>query len=177
MTATVRQLLIRKLKDSDVEAIYESVVESRAEIAAWMDWCHESYGIEDAKTWVELTTAWHSEKSQFHFGICSVDGQFLGGVGLSHVNDQAKCANLGYWVRSSATGENVAPEAVRQIAKWAFANTDLQRLEVVAATENTRSLRVAEKAGAIKEGMLRSRIRVFGKSYDATMYSIIRDDF
>lgn len=141
-----------------------------------MDWCHDNYGIEDAKTWIELTTNWHSEGSQFQFGIFESAGRFLGGIGLSHINHQAKCANLGYWVRTSAAGEGIAPEAVRQIAKWAFSNTDLQRLEVVAATENLRSIRVAEKAGAFKEGILRSKISVFGRHYDGAMYSIVRGD-
>lgn len=58
--------------------------------------------------------------------------------------DQAKCANLGYWVRTSATGSGVAPIAVRQAATRAFSTTELHRLEIVVAVKNVRSIRVAE---------------------------------
>lgn len=172
----MRRIAIRKLVESDAEAIREAVLESRQEIAKWMDWCHSDYGIEDATSWAKLAENSHRDGSQFQFGIVDSDDRYLGGVGLSHINDQAKCANLGYWIRTSAAGNGVAPEAVLQVASWAFSNTDLQRLEIVVATENKRSVRVAEKVAAQKEGVLRSKVRVFGQYYDGVMYSIVRDD-
>lgn len=173
----MRRIAIRKLIESDAEAIREAVAESREQISKWMDWCHKNYDIEDARSWAKLAETSHKEGSQFQFGIIEHNGRYLGGVGLSHINDQAKCANLGYWVRTSAAGSGVAPEAVRQAATWAFSNTDLHRLEIVIAVENARSIRVAEKVGAVKEGVLRSKVRVFDQYFDGVMYSIVRGDY
>ena len=83
-------------------------------------------------------------------------------------------ANLGYWVRSSAAGRGVAPAAVRLLADWAFRETDLLRLEIVAAVGNRRSQRVAEKAGAIREGVLRDRLLLHGQPHDVVIYAILR---
>jgi RimJ/RimL family protein N-acetyltransferase len=63
--------------------------------------------------------------------------------------------------------------AARLVAEYAFRETDLIRLEIVCAVANTRSQRVAEKVGAVREGMLRSRRLSSGPS-DAAMYSLVR---
>jgi RimJ/RimL family protein N-acetyltransferase len=83
-------------------------------------------------------------------------------------------ANLGYWVRTSATRQGVATEAVRQVAEFAFGNTDLVRLEIVCAVGNDASQRVAERAGAAREGALRHRLLLHGQPVDAVMYSLVR---
>jgi len=44
------------------------------------------------------------------------------------------------------------------------------------ATGNTRSLRVAEKAGAQREGFLRNRLLIQDKAHDAVMHSLIPQD-
>ena len=50
----------------------------------------------------------------------------------------------------------------------------LIRLELVIEPQNTASQRVAEKAGAKREGLLRNRLTINGKSRDAWMYSFIQ---
>jgi ribosomal-protein-serine acetyltransferase len=77
-------------------------------------------------------------------------------------------------VRTSATGHGVAAEAVRQVAAFAFGTTDLVRLEIVCAVGNEASQRVAERAGAMREGVPRHRLLLHGQSVDAVMYSLVR---
>ena len=77
-------------------------------------------------------------------------------------------------MRTSAAGHGVARTAVTQVAAWAYAHTDLMRLEIIAATGNVASQRVAEHAGARREGVLRSRLFVRGQFQDAVVFSIVR---
>jgi ribosomal-protein-serine acetyltransferase len=49
-------------------------------------------------------------------------------------------------------------------------------MEIVIEPENLASLRVAEKAGAISEGYLRSRLFMRGESRDAVMFSLVPED-
>jgi RimJ/RimL family protein N-acetyltransferase len=106
--------------------------------------------------------------------ILDPSDRFLGAIGLNNIDPVNPRANLGYWVRTSAKGRGVATEAVRRIVEWSFANTPLVRLEVVVSVENAPSLRVAEKAGAIREGVLRSRILLHGRMHDAVMFAFIK---
>jgi ribosomal-protein-serine acetyltransferase len=94
--------------------------------------------------------------------------------GLNQLRPEHRLANLGYWVRTSATGRGVATAAVRQLARFAFRETDLIRLELVVAADNAASHRVAEKADALREGPAHDRLYIHGKAHDAVVYALLR---
>ncbi len=73
------------------------------------------------------------------------------------------------------TRRGVATTAVRAIRDWAFDRTNLIRLEILIAAGNVASHRVAERAGAIREGVLQRRLVLHEIAHDATMFSITRD--
>lgn len=112
----------------------------------------------------------------FDFAVIDAAGRYVGGCGLNQIQRANAVANLGYWTRSSASGCGMAPAAVRMLIAWAFQNTNLNRLEILVAVANTRSLRVAEKVGAHRDAVLRQRLIVDGRPSDAVPYSVLRAD-
>jgi RimJ/RimL family protein N-acetyltransferase len=95
---------------------------------------------------------------------------------LSHVDHKHRMANLGYWVRASRTGRGIAAAAVASAARFAFQRLDLNRLELVVPEANAASIRVAERVGAKREGLLRKRLVLEGEPRDALLYSLIEED-
>jgi RimJ/RimL family protein N-acetyltransferase len=168
------EVRIRPYAAADAAGLDEAARESHADVFPWLAWCHAAYGLEEAKAWAESRPRLFARGDSYDFVIADSAGRFLGGCGLNQVNRIHRFANLGYWVRSSAMGSGVAPAAIRLLAAFAFAETDLERLEIVCALGNTRSQRAAEKAGAAREGLLRARLLVHGRPHDAVMYSIVR---
>lgn len=166
-------LALRPYELSDAYAFHEAAVESQPDLHPWMPWCHPEYSLQEAADWVTMQVAAFEEKTAFEFFIVDAAGRPLGGCGLSQIDARNRRANLGYWIRSSATGHNRAAEAVRLLVRWGRENTDLERIEVVVATGNQRSLRVAEKAGAVQEGILRNRLYLNGVFHDAVMFAFV----
>lgn len=165
---------IRPYVLADAPALYDAARESVGEVHLWLPWCHPEYKLDDAQTWIRGQIEAFANRTTFSFVVEDEGGRMLGGCGLNQINEVHRLANLGYWIRTSAAGQGIAPQAVRLLAEWAFAETNLQRLEIVVAVANTRSHRVAEKAGALREGVLRSRLYVHDQPQDAVMYSIVR---
>jgi ribosomal-protein-serine acetyltransferase len=62
-------------------------------------------------------------------------------------------------------------------ARFGLDTVGLQRFEIVVETTNVASLRVAEKAGAHHEGILRNRLNSYGVPRDVVMFSLIPQDF
>jgi RimJ/RimL family protein N-acetyltransferase len=150
--------------------------ESFEDVSPWMPWCHANYSQSDAAAWIQDTLDGHQTGSMYDFAIIDGAGRYAGGCGINQISVVTGVANLGYWVRSSSAGRGIAVAAVLQLVPWAFQNTPLHRLEVVAAVENLRSQRVAEKAGAHRDAVLRKRVLVAGNTSDAVLYSILRPD-
>ncbi len=165
---------IRPYLPADVSLHFEAVRESQAELAPWMPWCHPGYSLEDSRGWVESQLVAFRDGVEYEFVITGADNRLLGGCGLNHIDRANLRANLGYWVRSTCCGRGIAVAAVKLLVAWAFAQTDLVRLEVIASVENVASQRVAEKAGALREGVLRSRLQLHGRRHDAAGYSFGR---
>lgn len=165
---------VRLYELADAEELQAAVLESASEVGRWMGWCHPRYSLDDARHWILAQQELTRKELAYEFAIRSATGGFLGGCGVNNVNRANRFANLGYWVRTSAMGRGVAPAAVRLVADRVFRETDLIRLEIVCAIGNIRSQRVAEKVGAIREGVLRSRLHIPAGPSDAVMYSLIR---
>jgi RimJ/RimL family protein N-acetyltransferase len=70
----------------------------------------------------------------------------------------------------------VASRAVRLVSEWALRELSVPRIELVADVANNGSIRVAEKAGYIREGVLRSRALLGGARRDVVLFSLLPDD-
>ena len=166
---------LRQYQQNDVDAIYEAVMESKAELSPWMLWCHEDYSRQDAETWVEgRPGAWDRNES-WSFVVVEPIGTLLGTCGIHRIDLLNGVGELGYWVRSSITRQGIATDATRKLCQWAFAEKGLHRIEIIMSVENTASQRVAEKAGAVREGILRQRLLLNGRRHDATMFAVLND--
>ena len=162
----------------DIDSLYQAVRESIPEVSLWMNWCHPGYSIEESRTWVEGRAERWDRGTAYDFAITkATGGQYCGGCGLSHLWFDTGLANLGYWVRTSETRKGTATAATLLLARFAFNELKLNRLEIIAAVGNMASLRVAEKAGATKEGVLRNRLVINGEPRDAVMLSLVPQDF
>jgi len=169
------QVEIRPYRPEDRNDLFGAVRESLEQIAPWMPWCHPDYSIEDANLWIETTLRASETGTMYDFAILSND-RIAGGCGINHINTQDRVANLGYWIRTSCTGQGIASFAVKLLIAWAFANTNLNRIEIVVAVGNHKSQRVAERVGARKDAILPMRTMANGCPSDAIMNSVLRPD-
>jgi RimJ/RimL family protein N-acetyltransferase len=97
----------------------------------------------------------------------------LGSLSLSEVRLDRGCAAIGYWLAPEARGRGAATHAVRLLARWAFAELGLARLELTCGPDNHASQQVAERCGFAREGLLRSHVPFKGARRDSVMYSLL----
>jgi ribosomal-protein-serine acetyltransferase len=167
-------ILLRPFKKHDAEDLYLAVRSSLKELGAWLPFAHENYSLYETKDWVRKTPAHWKKGSAYHFAICDMKtGEIIGVCGLNAFDEARIRANLGYWIRTDRTGQGIAVVSASLLAKWGFEILKLKRIEILVAVDNSRSLRVAEKAGATREGVLRNRLDIRGKLHDAVMHSLI----
>src|SRR5690349_18041472 len=176
-TLTNGVITLRPLDPADRDAMYAAVRESIAAISPWLPWCHPAYAPSETASFIASSSHWWAQRSQFVFGIFdAANGAYIGGTGVNQLNAQHRYANVGYWVRTSRTGQGLAPRALRLAARFAFETLGLVRVEIAVQPENFASRRVAEKAGATLEGIMRNRIYKRGRPCTAALYSLVPED-
>lgn len=173
------KIVLRKYRLDFAPLLFEAGAESRGgEFSRWMPWCGENYSIQESETFIKHSLAAWENSTEFNCAIFDAEtNEFLGGVGLNQFNTQHDFVNLGYWIRVSKQNRGTASAATRALAKAAFEDLPINRIEILAAIENIPSQKVAEKAGAIREGVLRKRLLIGKRLHDGVLFSFVREDF
>ncbi|GGB15338.1 GNAT family N-acetyltransferase [Agarivorans gilvus] len=172
-----QKVLIRPYLTEDASAHAQAVRETAELGERWLDWMQVDYPLEESMAWINLSKVALAKNLAFDMGIFAArGGEFLGAIAINRVEWNYRAANLGYWVKSSASGQGIATEAVRLMADYAFNALQLNRLELVVAERNFASRRVAEKAGAQFECLARARVIDLGKPSHAAVYSLLTED-
>ena len=170
------RITLRPLKPDDTDEFHAAIIESLPDLTMWLSY-QENHTIRDTENELnQCKDKWEADES-YSFAITdSFDSKIIGFCTLNRIDNQNRLANLGYWVRSSYTGKGIAPAATVLLAKWALNTCGFRRIELSIAQQNERSLRVAEKAGAYREGVLRNRFTTDNESRDVVIFSFIPGD-
>jgi len=170
------QVALRPFHPGDAAALLDAVVESGSTLSRYETWARPGFTLEDAQEYVDWWIVSRESGGAHYFAIEGPEGRFLGACGLSGIDRANRCAGLGFWVRTSASGRGVASEAAGLVVRFGFEHLGLERVEVTAAVDNAASRRVAEKIGARFEGILRHRLVLEDAPTDAVLYAVLRED-
>ena len=109
-----------------------------------------------------------------HWAI-EVDGHAVGGVGIDPGElEYIKSGRFGYWLGEAYWGCGIMSAVVQETSDYALRHFDLVRLEAPVYEWNPASMRVLEKCGFVREGLLRRSVFKDGEIIDAVMYAKVR---
>lgn len=132
------------------------------------------YTFDDAKFWINLA---QNQPQLTNFAII-INGEACGGIGIELMNGESRItAEIGYWLGEEHWGKGLMAEAVKLITKYAFEYFPLERLEAGVYDKNTASMRVLEKAGFVKEAILRRSVIKNDEVMDKHLYAIFRESY
>ena len=128
------------------------------------------------RVWLDRVLARRAEGTMEVFGAFDAGGTFVGMGLVPHLDAEACEAELGYSVLPAARGRGVATAILRTLTRWAFDEAHVQRATLIIDPGNAPSLRVAENAGYVREGVLRSLHQKGETRIDAQLWSRLPGD-
>lgn len=129
------------------------------------------------RTWLESYERGRADGTREGFAIvAAADGAFLGIAVLVKLDRDGRQTEAGYIVAPAARGRGVAVRALGLLTDWALTELALERVELRIATENAASLRVAERCGFVREGVLRSVHLKDERRNDLAVFSRLASD-
>lgn len=113
-----------------------------------------------------------------YFIFSAQGNRLLGGITIGNIrHGVSQSAHIGYWMGEKHAGKGYMQDATRTLLDHAFSAMRLHRIEAACIPGNTRSIRVLEKVGFTREGLLRSYLRINGAWQDHYLYSLIADEY
>jgi RimJ/RimL family protein N-acetyltransferase len=169
------RLFLRAPRAGDGTAINAAVVESFAELNAWMPWAREPQTIEDSELFARRAAVDFLSRANLPMLLFLHDGTLVGSSGMHNIDWTVPRFEIGYWCRTSLVGRGYVREAVAALTTMAFGRLAAARVEIRMDTRNVRSFRVPERLGFHLEGVLRNEARATdGGLRDTRVYALTR---
>ncbi|HEY2982014.1 MAG TPA: GNAT family N-acetyltransferase [Anaerolineales bacterium] len=167
------RLILRKPRVDDAPAIFEAYAQD-PEVTRHLTWrphrdLQETYAIIG-----RIIDSWTVGET-YSFAITLKHAEAL--VGMLAMHMEGSAIGLGYVLARTHWGNGYMTEAVRAVVDWALNQPDIFRVFATCGVENLASARVMEKAGMVREGLLRRHIvhpNVSDEPVDSFIYAIVR---
>nr|MBN2278749.1 GNAT family N-acetyltransferase [candidate division Zixibacteria bacterium] len=126
----------------------------------------------------ELAELWEKRKSFFIGGFDKSNQQFVVQVYVGLINGDLPEYQIGFFVDRGYEGQSYVTEAVRATLEFIFHYLEAHRVSAECDETNTRSIRVLERCGMVREGSLRENRRNADGSISGTLhYGLLKQEF
>jgi ribosomal-protein-serine acetyltransferase len=165
---------LRLLEEADAEELHALIETNRAYLAPWLPWA-TGQSFEDTLGFIRGTLSQASDNEGFQAAIV-LAGSIVGVVGFVTVDRANRSTRIGYWLDEGQQGNGTMTAAVRVLVDHALTTWQLNRVEIIVATENRRSRAIPERLGFREEGTLREYQLVGDRYLDCVSYSTLAPD-
>lgn len=105
------------------------------------------------------------------------DDQLVGTCGFNEHSQAHRWAELAYDLAQAHWGKGLMRQAVAAVLEWTFRQGLVERVHAFVRVDNSRSQRLLERSGFVREGCLRSYRVCRGQPHDFHVYALLRSDW
>ncbi len=158
-----------------VDEAFAALNESLAELQEYMPWAKSDNDRSDTELSIRRAVAAFVLREDLRYHMFDRrSGRFVGSTGLHRIKWSVPRFEIGYWVRTSATGKGFAKDAVRALTRTAFEQLGAKRVEIRCDDRNAASAAVAQACGYRFDGLLENfTVGTDGTARDERVYSLI----
>ncbi|MCO4851954.1 GNAT family N-acetyltransferase [Bacillus vallismortis] len=170
-------ITIRLLEPKDAERIAQLIIENQQRLGEWLFFAENP---SSAETYREtIIPDWRREYADMNSIEAGLlyDGSLCGMIGLHHLDQINRKAEIGYWIAQEYEGKGIMTAACRTIITYAFKELGLNRVALCAAVGNHKSRAIPERLGFQEEGIARDGLFVNGKYHDLVYYSLLKHEW
>ena len=168
-----KNLLLRRMYSADASALFKVLADD--EVTEFYD--DDAFtDISQASDQIEAWENGFKNKGCIRWGITRKDeGYIIGSCGYYGFHTWYRRASIGYELARNYWRQGIMTEALSAIIDYGFGEMELNRLEAVVMPENTASIKMLEKLGFRKEGLLEEYEKWGSKGFvDLCMFAMLR---
>jgi [ribosomal protein S5]-alanine N-acetyltransferase len=170
---TTSRLRLRQVREDDVETMHACFTNVEA-MRYWNTPVH-ARRIETERAvrrFIDCTPSYY----RFWAVADKTTDECLGLVNYHDGHIRNKRAAIGYIVNPAHCRQGVATEAVSTMVEFCFRELGLHRLQAFIHPDNAASLKLIERLGFRREGLLRENLRVGDEWRDDLLYALLSTD-
>lgn len=127
---------------------------------------------------VEECWTWLNKPGQNRFAVETLDGRLIGMCVLKDADEQSRHCMLGWLIgEKDARGQGYGSDMIRVLLKYAFEERGMARVALDTFGYNEGAIRLYERLGFVREGVLRENVYAMGRYWDGYFYSMLRGEY
>lgn len=157
------------------QAMFDMIRRDCEFLSRWMAWPIHTNRLEDYLEHVKRVGHDYAEGRGM---ACCIHyrGEPVGSAGFNTIDRSLRKATIGYWLSEMHQGRGIMTRTCRKLIDIAFAEWDLDKIEIPVAVENRPSRAVCERLGMEVEGVIRNAEHLNGRIVDHAYYALYRTD-
>ncbi len=163
------RLVLRDFELADAAAM--QVAEGHPDATRYQS--YEPRTVADCEAYIARDLASRVDRSCFDM-VMTLEGRYVGRAGLDVKLPERGMGELWFGVDRSVWGRGLAAEAAHALRAYGFATLKLHRVFIETDPRNVGMIRVAEKIGMEREGLLRKNVFIKGEWCDSLYYASLR---
>lgn len=168
------QIQLRPITLKDADSITKNVTPETARFST----VPYPYRRSDAVVYINDSKAKMKKGELVRLGIEDRKSKsIIGMVGLENINQDAKNAEIGYWLGKDYWGKGIMSEAVQLMTAYGFKTLKLKRIYARVFAPNIASSKLLEKIGYKKEGELRKHLKIGNRYLNELHYGLLSTEY
>lgn len=171
-----RRLIIREYTDEDWQAVYDYIKNP----AYWKFQAGEPPTEERVKALIQWAVREQKLSPRINYYLAATEaqtGDLIGEAVLKVMPPGHGQAEIGFGVVPAQWKKGYGTEIARAMVDTAFDTFKLHRVSAQCAPENKASIRVMQKLGLAREGLLREHYRAGGKYWSSVICSVLAREY
>ena len=174
-TLETERLILRKIVVTDADDMFE--YSSNKDLTRYLLWDAHPDALYTEQYICYLQERYAAGDFYDFAVVVKETGHMIGTVGFTSFDLPNRSAEIGYVISPEHQCQGYATEAILRLLALGFEEFMLERISAVCMKGNLASLRVMEKCGLKREGLLRSSVFAKGEMMDVHLSAITRKDY
>lgn len=176
---TGKRVFLRAPMLDDYEQWSELRARSEKFLKPWEpSWPFNALSLGHYRSLVKYYNEGRSKQTYLMFFVFERQNNLLiGGISLGNIRKGVvQSGQIGYWCGAEFAGQGYMMDGLCLLIAHAFKELKLHRLEAAVIPANERSIKLLERCGFKKEGLLRSYVKINDQWEDHLLYALLETD-
>lgn len=157
------------------EELFQLVDSNRTHFRQFLDFVDETKTVADEEAYLKMKLKGEIEGTDRLF-LIEYEGVLVGSIDLHYINKVHKRAEIGYMLAEAYTKKGIMRRAVHKVCALAFDDMGLNKLTIIADSENQPSNQVAKSCGFTFVATDRQEMCLYDELRDMNRYALLKQD-
>ncbi|HLX40208.1 MAG TPA: GNAT family protein [Ktedonobacteraceae bacterium] len=167
---------LRLHEERYAEEYYQLIDRNRVYLREWMPWLDDEQSVQDLRVFMRGSLQQFASNEGFQAGIW-YRGRIVGSIGLHDLDWIDRKIEMGYWLSADQQSKGLVTKACKTLLDFVFDEYKLNKVEIHAATGNSRSCAIPERLGFTQEGIIRQAQWLYDHYVDMVIYGLLASEW